>query len=183
MTALECVGQTVFHRSIKLLKLSQLQDSVHHFALAFACRGSSGAAIVLKSATQIEGRSTKLRAAVTNRPLRLRGLDSRSRAGRRRADLITLYMVGLGGRHRITEKQLADVVRAAELVAVAEEARFAALTRGVAAIDLAALVKIEGTADRAVRRLNLQPSVVEAAPPPRPAKSLSHTLRVAGVVP
>jgi hypothetical protein len=103
-----------------------------------------------------EGRPPRLRAAVTNHPLRLRGLDSRSRTGRRRADLIALYTAALGGRDRITEGQLADIVRAAELVAVAEEARFAALTKGGGAVDLAALVRIEGTADRAVRRLGIK---------------------------
>jgi hypothetical protein len=102
------------------------------------------------------GRPSRLRAAVTNHPMRLRGLDSRSRTGRRRVDLIALYTAALGGRDRITEGQLADIVRAAELVAVAEEARFAALTKGGGAVDLAALVKIEGTADRAVRRLGIK---------------------------
>jgi hypothetical protein len=103
-----------------------------------------------------EGRPPRLRAAVTNRPLRRRGLDSRSRTGRRRADLITLYSAALGGQDRITEGQLADIVRAAELVAVAEEARFAALTKGGGAVDLVGLVRIEGAADRAVRRLGIK---------------------------
>jgi hypothetical protein len=60
----------------------------------------------------------------------------------------------LGGRDRITEGQLANVVRAAELMALAEEARLTAL-KGDSAVDLVALVRLEGVADRAVRRLGL----------------------------
>jgi len=104
----------------------------------------------------VAARPRQLRAAITNSPLKRRGLDSRSRTGRRRVDLIALYTAALGGRDRITESQLADIVRAAELVAVAEEARFTALTKGGGAVDLAALVKIEGVADRAVRRLGIK---------------------------
>jgi hypothetical protein len=104
---------------------------------------------------------------MTNSPLRRRGLDSRSRTGRRRADLIALYSAALGGQDHITEGQLADIVRAAELVAVAEEARFVALTKGGGAVDLVGLVRIEGAADRAVRRLG-----IKAEPPPAKARGL-----------
>jgi hypothetical protein len=110
---------------------------------------------------QIEGsvadrlghRARRARAAVTNDPLRMRGLDARSRVGRRRQDLIAQYTMALGGSDKITEGQLADIVRAAELVALAEEARFIALTKGGA--DLSALSRLEGCADRAVRRLRI----------------------------
>jgi hypothetical protein len=63
------------------------------------------------------------------------------------------YTAALGGRDKITDGQLTDIVRAAELVALAEEARFIALTKGGA--DLSALSRLEGCADRAVRRLRI----------------------------
>jgi hypothetical protein len=109
---------------------------------------------MLENAAQSDSRPRRLRAAVTNDPLRLRGLDARSRTGRRRADLIVQFTAALGGRDRITEGQLVDVVRAAELVALAEEARLTAL-KGDSAVDLVGLVRLEGVADRAVRRLGL----------------------------
>jgi hypothetical protein len=110
----------------------------------------------------IDRRPRKARAAVTNDPMRSRGLDARSRTGRRRADLIVQYTGAAGGPDRITEGQLADIVRAAELVALAKEARFAALTKGGA--NLLELARIEGCADRAVRRLNLGRPREQAAP-------------------
>jgi hypothetical protein len=77
-------------------------------------------------------------------------------------DLIVQYTWAAGGPDRITEGQLADIVRAAELVALAEEARFAALTKGGA--NLLESARIEGCADRAVRRLNLGRPREQAAP-------------------
>jgi hypothetical protein len=123
---------------------------------------------MLENAAQIDGRPRRLRAAVTNDPLRLRGLDARSRTGRRRADLIVQFTAALGGRDRITEGQLADVVRAAELMALAEEARLTAL-KGDSAVDLVGLVRIEGVVDRAVRRLGIPSAArsAEALPPLR----------------
>jgi hypothetical protein len=109
---------------------------------------------MLENAAQIDGRPRRVRAAVTNDPLRLRGLDARSRTGRRRADLIVQFIAASGGRDRITEGQLGDIVRAAELVALAEDARLTAL-KGGSEVDLVALVRLEGVADRAVRRLGI----------------------------
>jgi hypothetical protein len=109
---------------------------------------------MLDNAAPIDSRSPHLRAAITNDPLRRRGLDARSRTGRRRADLIVQFTAALGGRDRITEGQLGDIVRAAELLALAEAARFTAL-KGGSEVDLVGLVRLEGVADRAVRRLGL----------------------------
>ena len=68
--------------------------------------------------------------------------------------MIETYVRALGGWDTITEGQLADVVRASELTAIAEETRFAAL-KGGTEVDLEALVRVEGIADRAVRRLGI----------------------------
>jgi len=121
---------------------------------------------MLENAAQSDSRPRRLRAAVTNDPLRLRGLDARSRTGRRRADLIVQFTVALGGRDRITEGQLGDIVRAAELVALAEDARFTALTKGGSEVDLVGLVRLEGVADRAVRRLGISSAAGKPAAPP-----------------
>lgn len=97
-------------------------------------------------------RPLNLRSRITNDPRRLAGLDGRSPAGRRRIDLIETFVARLGGWDAVRDEQLAwDVRRAAELVALAEAAREEALKGGP--VDLGALVRIEGAADRAVRRL------------------------------
>jgi hypothetical protein len=108
-----------------------------------------------QSAT-IAARPSTTRSQITSRPLRLRGLDGRSGSGRRRRDLIEAFADALGGPKALSEVQMIDVRRAAELVAVAEEARAAALKQGGAAVDLHELVKLEGAADRAVRRLGIK---------------------------
>lgn len=117
-----------------------------------------------QSAT-IAARPSTARSQITNRPLRLQGLDGRSGSGRRRRDLIEAFADALGGATALSEVQMIDVRRAAELVAVAEEARAAALKQGGAAVDLHELVKLEGAADRAVRRLNIK----AAGKPPAPS--------------
>lgn len=58
--------------------------------------------------------------------------------------------------------QLTDARRAAELTLLAERARAQALAGGGAVVDAAALVKLEGAADRAVRRLRLKPGAVNS---------------------
>jgi hypothetical protein len=106
-------------------------------------------------------RPRNCRARSTNDPRRrIRDVDGRSEVGRRRRDLVEAFLAAIGG--RASDIHMVDVTRAAELTAITEEARRRAL-RGEN-IDLAALARLEGTADRAVRRLNLKPDRVEYVP-------------------
>jgi hypothetical protein len=105
-------------------------------------------------------RHRNVRSRATNNPRRLAGVDGRSVDGRRRRDLIEAFVAALGGWGQVDDMQLGDVRRAAELYAIAEEARSAALKGRV--VDLAALVRIEGAADRAVRRLKIIPGSAKA---------------------
>jgi hypothetical protein len=67
---------------------------------------------------------------------------------------VNAYVRALGGRARVTAIQLQDVERAVDLVLLAKTAR-AELAAGKATVN--DVVKLENSADRAVRRLNLPP--------------------------
>jgi tagatose-1,6-bisphosphate aldolase non-catalytic subunit AgaZ/GatZ len=108
-------------------------------------------------------RPATARAAITNGSRRLPGLDGRTAGGRRRRDLIEAFVAALGGADACSDVTMVAVVRAAELTAVAEEARAAAL-KGDPTVDLGSLVRIEGAADRAVRALGLKAVVAAKAP-------------------
>jgi hypothetical protein len=100
-------------------------------------------------------RSLTTRSKLTNDPLKfLRGRDGRTRQGRRRRDLVTIYINALGGRAAVSELQLVTVRKAAELTTAAETVRARVLTGD--ASDLDALVKLEGEARRAVRALGIK---------------------------
>lgn len=100
-------------------------------------------------------------AAFTNNPLvRWSG---NSPTGRRTRDLFRGYMAALGDPS--DRPTVALVVAAAEAVVLAEVAREDCL-RGLTDLKANTLVRIEGAANRALRRLKLD----KAAPPPR-AKS------------
>jgi hypothetical protein len=71
-----------------------------------------------------------------------------------RGQLVNAYVRALGGRARVTAIQLQDVERAVDLVLLAKTAR-AELAAGKATVN--DVVKLENSADRAVRRLNLPP--------------------------
>lgn len=100
--------------------------------------------------------STTNRAKTTNDPRHVAGHTGRSPAGRRRRDLVNLYVDALGGVDKVTPIQSTDIRRAAELTALAEESRTKALCEGTGAIDLTALVRLEGAASRAVRALGIK---------------------------
>lgn len=103
-----------------------------------------------------DDRPRNVRSAATNDPRRSAGVSGRTAEGRRIRDLVESYVTSLGGHAGLSDTQLADVRRAAELKVLAERARAQALQQpGV--VDLTALVKLEGAADRAVRRLGLKP--------------------------
>ena len=93
------------------------------------------------------------RARTTNDPARLPLANSRRAQERRRRDLVAIYIDALGG--SVTPLQAIEIRKAAELTTAAETAR-ARLLAGNAAIDLNALVKIEGEARRAVRALDIK---------------------------
>jgi hypothetical protein len=100
--------------------------------------------------------STTNRAKSTNDPRHLPGHSGRTPAGRRRRDLVTFFVDALGGADKVTPVQLMGIRRAAELTALAEETRAKALCDGLAAGELAALVRLEGAASRAVRVLGVK---------------------------
>jgi hypothetical protein len=96
-------------------------------------------------------------AAVRGRLRRRNGdFDGRSAAGVRVRRLITQFVKELGGPDAVSLTMMPKVRRAAELIVTAEELRASTL-RGERPTDLAmlALVRLEGIADRAVRRLHI----------------------------
>jgi hypothetical protein len=118
------------------------------------------------------------RARRTNDPFA--GLDKLTARGRRTADLVRAYLVALGNPDSIGRQ--AAAIAAAELQVLAEEARAAALRDGASA-DLDRVVRMQGAADRALKRLGIKPA---AAPkPPTLAEHLARrtTRRKSGDAP
>ncbi len=74
---------------------------------------------------------------------------------RRRQELIAAYAAQLGGVDSVTPLQMSDIERAAGLTLLAQEMRAKAL-RGEQ-IAITDLTRLEGAADRAVRRLGIKP--------------------------
>ena len=77
-----------------------------------------------------------------------------------REQLVAAYVEALGGTDRVGPIVMQDVERAVDLVLLAREMR-AAVRQGTAKIS--DLTRLEGAADRAVRRLNLRPPKAAAA--------------------
>jgi hypothetical protein len=85
-------------------------------------------------------------------------LDGRTRRARRRRQLIATYSSALGGDAALTEGQRIDIRKAAELVALGEAMRALVMQEGTAnAGAISAMVRLESTASRAVRALNIPP--------------------------
>jgi hypothetical protein len=83
-------------------------------------------------------------------------LDGRTRRARRRRELIAAYSSALGGDAALTEGQLTDIRRAAELTALSEASRARAMQEGAGGPgEVSALVRLESASARAVRSLNL----------------------------
>ena len=99
-------------------------------------------------------RPANVRSRATNRPRKM-VLDGRTALGRRVSDFAEAYAAGLGGWRALSDMQAANVRRAAELGALAEQARADALKTGN--IDPATLVKLDGAASRALRSLAIPP--------------------------
>jgi hypothetical protein len=83
---------------------------------------------------------------------------NQTRAARQRKEMVADFVAALGG--RISPIQLQDVERAVDLVMLARDMR-ASVRQGAAKVS--DLTRLEGAADRAVRRLNL-PAPSRAAP-------------------
>jgi hypothetical protein len=98
-------------------------------------------------------------------------VDGRSVNARRVRDLAEAFMaaLGLAGVNDLNTR--AQVKKAAELVALAEATRTAALTAGTQT-DLTALIRIEGEARRTLRALGLK-----TEPPPAKARGLELARR------
>jgi hypothetical protein len=97
-------------------------------------------------------------AAVRGRWRRARlDLDGRSATAKRINKLVALFTAELGGEDAVSPTMALKVRRAAELVVTTEEMRASTLSSEHPPTDLAmlALVRLEGIADRAVRRLGI----------------------------
>jgi hypothetical protein len=107
----------------------------------------------------MEARSaTAARPIDDRKPSRGGVVDGRSTVGRRRRELIDIFTAALGGPAALTDGQQIDIRKAAELTALAEQARARAMREGFAdAGALSAMVRLESTAARAVRLLNIKP--------------------------
>jgi hypothetical protein len=119
----------------------------------------------------LAARSPVTRARVTNDVRRLHGLDARTREGRRRRDLVAIFLDALGAPP--TELQLVQVRRAAELTVATESLRARVLAGEVSRHLLEALTKLEGEGRRAVRELGLKLD----APSKRAGPTLGDLLR------
>ena len=89
-------------------------------------------------------------------------IDGRSQLGRRLHDLAENFACQFGGWAGMSDMMAANVRRAAELTALAEQTRAEALRDGN--VDPLAVVRLEGAATRAVRALGLDRKRPE--PPP-----------------
>jgi hypothetical protein len=97
-------------------------------------------------------RSVNNRAKITNNPRRL-PVSGRTALGRRIHDLADGFADVLGGWSALGDVLAANVMRAAQLTALAEQKRAEALRDGN--VDPLAVVRLEGAANRAVRALHL----------------------------
>jgi hypothetical protein len=92
-------------------------------------------------------------------------LDGRTQTARRRREMIDVYTAALGGPAALSEGQQIDIRKAAELTALAEQARARAMREGFAdAGDLSSLVRLEGAASRAVRALGIKAATTNREP-------------------
>lgn len=103
-------------------------------------------------------RSAATAIAIADRkPSKGGAVDGRTLVARRRRELIDVYATALGGPLGLSEGQLIDVRKAAELTALAEQARAKAMREGTGdAAELSAMIRLESTAARAVRALDIK---------------------------
>jgi hypothetical protein len=110
-------------------------------------------------------RSTAVRQSV-DPSLSTTKIDGRTLVARRRRELIEIYAKALGGMSTLSEGQLIDIRKAAELTSLAELARARAMREGTTGTsEISAMVRLESTASRAVRALNIRPGSNQPRPP------------------
>src|SRR5260370_34944538 len=107
-----------------------------------------------------DGRSFRVRSAVTNAPRYLPKQPNLRALGRRRRDLVEAFVTALGGKDVVNDLAMLQVRRCAELQAMCEMARAGMLNGGPT--DMRALVRLEGDAARSIRQPGRQ---VQPAPP------------------
>jgi hypothetical protein len=96
-------------------------------------------------------------AIADRKPSKGGAVDRRTLIAHRRQELIDIYIAALGGPASLSEGQRLDIRKAAELTALAEQARARAMREGASgAGELTAMVRLEGMAARAVRALNIK---------------------------
>jgi hypothetical protein len=91
----------------------------------------------------------------------LAGVNMNTARGRRVADLVRSYLKALGNPDDVGRQ--AEIITAAELQVLAEEGRAAALQSPKTG-DLDCIVRIQGAADRALRRLGIKPGAAQKPP-------------------
>lgn len=97
--------------------------------------------------------ASKTEAATKGRPEPAFRKPNQTRAARQRQQMITDFVTALGGSERVTPLLMRDISRVADLMALCEQERAKAL-RGEP-VSIANLSRLEGSCDRAVRRLRL----------------------------
>ena len=100
-------------------------------------------------------------------------IDGRTVVARRRRELIDIYAKALGGASALNEGQFVDIRKAAELTSLAEQSRARAMRGIMNAGEISAMIRLESTASRAVRALNIQQSA-ERTNLPSPAEYLAQ---------
>jgi hypothetical protein len=101
-----------------------------------------------------DGRSSRARSAISNDVLKLRGIDGRSRGGRRFRDLVHAYAGDVGGIGAVTEAQRSLITQAASLQ-ISVEALQARMVAGEA-VDPEVLVRLANVQLRALAALGLR---------------------------
>jgi hypothetical protein len=118
-------------------------------------------------------RSTAVRHRYVEPPLSKGMFDGRTRVARRRRELIEIYANALGGASGLHGGQIVDIRKAAELTSLAEQSRARAMRGILSASEISAMIRLESTASRAVRALNIQQNAVRSNLP-SPAEYLAQ---------
>jgi hypothetical protein len=120
-------------------------------------------------------RAPTSRSAVTNQPRKM-VVSANTPLGRRLRDLADHLAGSLGGWSQLTDLQASAVRKAAELTALAEDARARKLN-GATDVTLDDLVRLDRLAEQSVRRLGLDRKREPAAPDLRAQFRAAYGLR------
>ena len=102
----------------------------------------------------IDGRSSRGRSAISNDVLKMRGVDGRSRGGRRYRDLMRGYAAELGGLEKVSEPQRALCSQAATMTIQLEALQGQVVAGG--AVDPEQLVRTANAQLRTLEALGLR---------------------------